>query len=84
VPEFVVNTTCWNFGGKGYRLQTVLTRKQEEMNIWEEMQLLNRLKSLKESGLLPGMVSLTRKSYLESFTSTTPQSSARKKVAGGF
>ena len=73
---FVVNTTCWNCGGKGHRASDCPSKKLEELQLQEEIQFLIKVTSLEESGLLPGMVSLILRRSLESLTSTTQLPSA--------
>jgi len=75
VPH-VVSTTCWNSREKDIGLQTVPPGKTEELQLEEEIRSLIRVKSLEESGLLPGMTSLILKRSLESPSSTTLPPSA--------
>ena len=66
------DTTCWNCGGKRLRASDCPSKKIGGTPASGGNSVSNQVTSLGESGLLPGMVSLTLKRSLERPTSTTP------------
>jgi len=76
-----VNTTLWNFGGKGQNFR--LPSYKSGGNATSGGNVASyQVRSLEESGLLPGMASLILKSYLERPTSTTLASHGTKIQVG--